>query len=106
MDDEKPTKGNEGSKRSKRKNKLTGSEEQKNSEGQLIVKRGAGVTDLETEDEDGFPVSASQKSEDAIQQPQPETKELRENLTKEDKKTRKDVCEKKRKVKSTNEEGG
>ncbi|KHG01405.1 Peptidyl-prolyl cis-trans isomerase FKBP15-3 -like protein [Gossypium arboreum] len=105
MDDEKPTKGNEESKRSKRKNKLTGSEEQKNSQGQLIVKRGAGVTDLETEDEDGFPVSASQKSEDAIQQPQPETKELRENLTKEDK-TRKDASEKKRKIKNTDEEGG
>ncbi|PPD68857.1 hypothetical protein GOBAR_DD34262 [Gossypium barbadense] len=41
MDDEKPTKGNEESKRSKRKNKLTGTEERKNSQGQLIVKRGA-----------------------------------------------------------------
>ncbi|KAK8686641.1 hypothetical protein V6N13_125664 [Hibiscus sabdariffa] len=101
MDDEKPTSGNDESKRSKRKNKLTGSEEQKNSQPQLVVKRGAGVTDLETEDEDGFPVSASHKSEET----QPETEKQRENLTtEEDKKTIKDVGEKKRKAKSIDEE--
>ncbi|GMI75491.1 FK506 BINDING PROTEIN 53 [Hibiscus trionum] len=101
MDEEKPGNGNEESKRSKRKNKLSGSEEQKNSQHQLIVKRGAGATDLETEDEDGFPVSASHKSEET----QPETEKQRENLiTEEDKKTKKDVSEKKRKVKSIDEE--
>ncbi|KAL4363241.1 hypothetical protein GQ457_04G012620 [Hibiscus cannabinus] len=100
MDDEKPTSGNEESKRSKRKNKLNGSEEQKNSQHQLVVKRGAGVTDLETEDEDGFPVSASHKSEET----QPETEKQRENLTSEEDKAIKDVGEKKRKAKSIDEE--
>ncbi|KAE8678314.1 FK506-binding protein 4 [Hibiscus syriacus] len=105
MDDEKPLSGNEESKQSKKKNKLTSSEEQKNSRCQLIVKRGAVVTDLETEDEDGFPVSASHKSEDAIQQPQPETEKQRGTLTtEEDKRKGKDLSEKKRKVKSIDED--
>ncbi|KAE8705318.1 39 kDa FK506-binding nuclear protein [Hibiscus syriacus] len=99
MDDEKPICGNGESKRSKKKNKLTGSEEQKNLQRQLIAKRGAVETDLETEDEDGFPVSASHKSEDAIQQPKPETL-----TTEEDKRKGKDLSEKKRKVKSIDED--
>ncbi|XWS50666.1 hypothetical protein CRYUN_Cryun12cG0105800 [Craigia yunnanensis] len=106
VDDEKPTNGNVKSKRLKKKIKLTDSEDKNNSQRQLIVKRGAGITVLESEDEDGFPVSASRKSEDAIQDPQPETKKQEEKLTTEEgKKTRKDGSEKKRKVKSIDEDG-
>ncbi|XWS37714.1 hypothetical protein CRYUN_Cryun19dG0068700 [Craigia yunnanensis] len=106
MDDEKPTKGNAESKRLKKKNKLTDSEDKNNSQRQLVVKRGAGMTVLESEDEDGFPVSASRKSEEAIQEPQPETKKRGEKLTTEEgKKIRKDSSEKKRKVKSSDEDG-
>ena len=106
MDDEKPTNGNVESKRLKKKIKLTNSEDKNNSHRQLVVKRGAGMTVLESEDEDGFPVSASHKSEDAIQDPQPETKKQEEKLTTEEgKKKRKDGSEKKRKVKSTDEDG-
>ena len=63
------------------------------------------MTVLESEDEYGFPVFASRKSEEAIQQPQPETEKRREKLTTEEgKKTTKDGSEKKRKVKSTDED--
>ncbi|XP_022738259.1 peptidyl-prolyl cis-trans isomerase FKBP53 [Durio zibethinus] len=106
VDDEKPTNGNVESKRFKKKNQLTGSEDKNDSQRQLVVKRGAGVTVLESEDEDGFPVSASCKTEDAIQQPQPEAEKQREELTTEEgKKTTKDGREKKRKIKSTDEDG-
>ncbi|XWS61037.1 hypothetical protein CRYUN_Cryun07bG0091400 [Craigia yunnanensis] len=106
VDDEEPTNGNAESKRFKKKNKLTVSEDKNNSQHQLVVKKAAGVTVLESEDEDGFPVSASRKSEEAIQQPQPETEKRREKLTTEEgKKTTKDGSDKKRKVKSTDEDG-
>ncbi|XVE64108.1 hypothetical protein DITRI_Ditri07aG0075200 [Diplodiscus trichospermus] len=106
VDDEKPTNGNAESKRLKKKNKLTESEDKNLSQHQLVVKTGAGMTVLESEDEDGFPVSGSHKSEDVIQEPQPETKKQGEKLmTEEGKKERKDGSEKKRKVKSTDEDG-
>ncbi|XVF09706.1 hypothetical protein REPUB_Repub07fG0118400 [Reevesia pubescens] len=106
MDDEKPTNGNGESKRFKKKNKLTDSEDKDNSQHQLFVKRGAGVTVLESEDEDGFPASVSRKSKDAIQESQPETEKQKEKLmTEEGKKTTEDGNEKKRKVKSTDEDG-
>ncbi|WRX19393.1 FKBP-type peptidyl-prolyl cis-trans isomerase domain - like 10, partial [Theobroma cacao] len=106
VDEQKPTNGNVESKRLKKKNKSMDSEARSNSQQQLVVKGGAGVKVLESEDEDGFPVSASHKSEDAIQEPQPETEKQREKITaEEDKKPTKDGSEKKRKVKSTDEDG-
>ncbi|XVF12371.1 hypothetical protein REPUB_Repub08aG0111600 [Reevesia pubescens] len=77
-----------------------------NSQRPLVVRRGGNVTVLESEDEDGFPVSLSRNSEDAIQEPQPEKEKEREKLTTEEAtKPTKDGNEKKRKVKSTDEDG-
>ncbi|XVF53981.1 hypothetical protein PTKIN_Ptkin05aG0144400 [Pterospermum kingtungense] len=101
VDDEKPTE----SKQLKKKNKFTDSEEKNNSQHQL-VKRVAGISVLESEDEDGFPVSATHKSKDAIQEPQQETEKQGEKMkTEEGKKKRKDGSEKKRKAKSSEEDG-
>ncbi|OMO85875.1 hypothetical protein CCACVL1_09947 [Corchorus capsularis] len=106
VDDEKPTNGNVESKRLKKKNKSTDSEDKSNSRSQLVVRNGAAVTVLESEDEDGFPVSVSSKGENAVQESQPETAKQREKvMTEEGKKTTKDGSEKKRKVKSTDEDG-
>ncbi|KAG8381466.1 hypothetical protein BUALT_Bualt06G0124800 [Buddleja alternifolia] len=62
VDDEKPTNENGGSKRAKKKkNQSSTSEDKENSNGQIVVKAGSGVPILESEDEDGFPISARDK---------------------------------------------
>ncbi|KAK1576004.1 hypothetical protein Q3G72_010051 [Acer saccharum] len=56
VDDEKPANSNGQSKRLKKKDKSS------NSERQIVVKSSASVPVLESEDEDGFPISTSHKS--------------------------------------------
>ncbi|KAH7557489.1 hypothetical protein JRO89_XS11G0164300 [Xanthoceras sorbifolium] len=57
VDDEKPSNGNGQSKRLKKKGKSSDSEQQ------IVVKSDTNVPVLESEDEDGFPISTSHKSD-------------------------------------------
>ncbi|KAB2596563.1 peptidyl-prolyl cis-trans isomerase FKBP53 [Pyrus ussuriensis x Pyrus communis] len=61
-DDEKPTNGNSQSKRQVKKNQSNDSEKNTNSQQQIVVKENAGDPVLESEDEDGFPISTKQKT--------------------------------------------
>lgn len=62
IDDEKPANENGTSQRpKKKKNKLSGSDGNDNSPRQIVVKSGSGVPVMESEDEDGFPISSPDK---------------------------------------------
>lgn len=62
IDDEKPANENGSSQRPKKtKNKLSGSDGNDNSQRQIVVKSGTGVPVMESEDEDGFPITSADK---------------------------------------------
>uniref|UniRef100_A0A6N2KL49 peptidylprolyl isomerase n=1 Tax=Salix viminalis TaxID=40686 RepID=A0A6N2KL49_SALVM len=71
-EDDKPTKENGKSKRLKKKKKNLPSdkEDQNNPQQQIVLKRDKGISVLESEDEDGFPMSSSAKSKDTVQEQQ------------------------------------
>ena len=63
VDDEKATSENPGTKQSKKKKQLADSNNEKKGEQQIVVKGTSGTSVLESEDEDGFPVSLSRETE-------------------------------------------
>ncbi|XP_034924427.1 peptidyl-prolyl cis-trans isomerase FKBP53 [Populus alba] len=112
-EDDKPKKENGKSKRIKKKknNQSSDQEDQNNSQQQIVVKRDAGISVLESEDEDGFPISSSAKRKATVQDPQAEingqkdketTQETKKKIDRED---NDDTTGKKRKVKSIDEDG-
>ncbi|KAG6747417.1 hypothetical protein POTOM_049821 [Populus tomentosa] len=112
-EDDKPKKENGKSKRIKKKknNQSSDQEDQNNSQRQIVVKRDAGISVLESEDEDGFPISSSAKRKATVQDPQAEingqkdketTQETKKKIDRED---NDDTTGKKRKVKSIDEDG-
>ncbi|KAJ6889314.1 hypothetical protein NC652_030178 [Populus alba x Populus x berolinensis] len=110
-EDDKPTKENGKSKRLKKKNNQSSDkEDQNNSQQQIVLKRDKGISVLESEDEDGFPISSSAKSKDTVQEQQAEldgqkdketTQETKKKMASEDN----DDTRKKRKVKSVDQDG-
>ncbi|KAH8486420.1 hypothetical protein H0E87_025435 [Populus deltoides] len=113
-EDDKPKKENGKSKRIKKKkknNQPSDQEDQNNSQRQIVLKRDAGISVLESEDEDGFPISSSAKRKVTVQEPQAEingqkdketTQETKKKIDRED---NDDTTGKKRKVKSIDEDG-
>ncbi|CAK9161050.1 unnamed protein product [Ilex paraguariensis] len=90
FDDEKPT--NENGKRSKkRNNRLSGSEDNNDSQRQIVVKCGTAVPVLESEDEDGFPISSPRMSTDTALNAKANAEEI------ENKRTGEEVVKKKEK---------
>ncbi|KAG6753425.1 hypothetical protein POTOM_043493 [Populus tomentosa] len=106
-EDDKPTKENGKSKRLKKKNNQSSDkEDQNNSQRQIVLKRDRGISVLESEDEDGFPISSPAKSKDTVQEQQAEldgqtTQETKKKMASEDN----DDTRKKRKVKSVDQDG-
>ncbi|KAI9384926.1 hypothetical protein POPTR_012G129200v4 [Populus trichocarpa] len=110
-EDDKPTKENGKSKRLKKKNNQSSDkEDQNNSQQQIVLKRDRGISVLESEDEDGFPISSSAKNKDTVQEQQAEldgqkdketTQETKKKMASEDN----DDTRKKRKVKSVDQDG-
>lgn len=104
MDDEKPMNGNDQPKRLKKKDQSS------NSEQQIVVKSGAGVSVLESEDEDGFPISSSCKSKGISQDSQVGEDEVTDKKTSENSEKKKgidssdDGTGKKRKVESVDQD--
>ncbi|KAK9293158.1 hypothetical protein L1049_021145 [Liquidambar formosana] len=91
LEDEKPANGNNRPKRLKKKNQSSESEDNNNSQGQIVVKSGSGVPVLESEDEDGFPISAPHKSNPNVQKAEVEAEEkMDQKTTKETKKSTRD----------------
>ncbi|CAK7337093.1 unnamed protein product [Dovyalis caffra] len=111
-EDDKPTKENAKSKRLKKKNNQSSDrEDQNNSQRQIVLKRDTCISVLESEDEDGFPISSSAKSKVTVQEPQAElngqkdeetTRETNKKIARED---NDDATGKKRKVKSVDQDG-
>ncbi|GAV89419.1 FKBP_C domain-containing protein [Cephalotus follicularis] len=111
-EDGNPATENNQSKRQKEKNQSSDSEDKINSQKQIALKSNSDVTVYESEDEDGFPTSASHKSEAVLQDPNTEVDEVTDNRTSKETKKKKKVKEdsapttsKKRKVKNTDENG-
>lgn len=87
VDDEKPTNENDQFKLSKKKkNHLNEQEDQNNSQKQLVIKKGTGGSVLESEDEDGFPITPSHKSKAIVEEPKAEEDVGKDTRTKEAKK--------------------
>lgn len=82
IEDDKPTNGKSQSKPLLKNNQSNGSEDNTNSQHQ-IVKRGAGVPVLESEDEDGFPISTKNKTN--VEKPESAT-EQKDKVTEKTKK--------------------
>ncbi|KAJ6410698.1 hypothetical protein OIU84_007450 [Salix udensis] len=111
-EDDKPEKVNGKSKRlKKKKNQSSDQEDQNNSQGQIVLKRDEGISVLESEDEDGFPISSSSKRKVTVQEPLAEineqkaketTQETKKKIARED---NDDTSGKKRKVKSIDQDG-
>lgn len=71
MDDEKSNDANGQAKKAK-KNKASDSEDVRNSQRQIVLKRNVGNAVSESEDEDGFPIPTKDKSKVNIQKLEPE----------------------------------
>lgn len=65
VDDEKAANDNGGTKKTKKKKHLANSDNDNKAEQQIVVKENTGSLVLESEDEDGFPVSSSHKKENS-----------------------------------------
>ncbi|KAM1069937.1 hypothetical protein ACFX13_001843 [Malus domestica] len=105
-DGEKPTNGNSQSKRQVKKNQSNDSEKDTNSQQQIVVKENAGVPVLESEDEDGFPISTKQKTN--IEKHEAATEQKDSKITKKTKKKKvKDgeAAGSKRKVEDVQQDG-
>jgi hypothetical protein len=87
VDDDKPTNGN-GQLHRKKKNQSSDSRDHRESQQQIVVKN-RGVSVLESEDEDGFPVSTTHKSNSNIQEPEGEAEQTEEKTTEKTKKKKK-----------------
>lgn len=108
MDDEKPTNGNGQSKRQKKKNQANSSEDKKNSQNQIVVRGETGIPVLESEDEDGFPISTDHESKSNFKNPEAEAKSTDDKKEKTKKKKAQDGDDGnnlKRKVESIDQEG-
>ncbi|KAK9914108.1 hypothetical protein M0R45_037904 [Rubus argutus] len=88
IEDDKPTNGKSQSKPLLKNNQSNGSEDNTNSQHQ-IVKRGAGVPVLESEDEDGFPISTKNKTN--VEKPESATEQKDKVTEKTKKKKAKDA---------------
>ncbi|KAF9668259.1 hypothetical protein SADUNF_Sadunf15G0110400 [Salix dunnii] len=115
-EDDQPEKENGKSKRlkkkkKKKKNQSSDQEDQNNSQGQIVLKRDAGISVLESEDEDGFPISSSSKKTVTVQELLAEINEQKEKETTQETKKKiarednDDTAGKKRKVKSIDQDG-
>ena len=113
-EDDQPEKENGKSKRlkkKKKKNQSSDQEDQNNSQGQIVLKRDAGISVLESEDEDGFPISSSSKRKVTVQEPLAEINERKDKETTQETKKKiarednDDTSGKKRKVKSIDQDG-
>lgn len=80
MEEEKLANGSNQSKRLK-KPQLNESDENKDSQHQIVAKSGNGVQVLESEDEDGFPIAASHKSKSNDQNPASKAEEKTDKIT-------------------------
>ncbi|KAL5811000.1 hypothetical protein ACOSQ4_027568 [Xanthoceras sorbifolium] len=100
VDDEKPSNGNGQSKRLKKKGKSSDSEQQ------IVVKSDTNVPVLESEDEDGFPISTSHKSDGSQVEAEKEiSKRANEDTEKKKAKDSSDNgASKKRKVKTADQD--
>lgn len=87
FDDEKPANEKGKSKQGKKKNPLTTSDNNGNSVQQLIVKSDTGGRILESEDEDGFPISSHHKNNADASSVEGKAEETKDNIT--DKKAKK-----------------
>lgn len=74
VDDEKPTNVNGQFKQLKKKNQSSGSEDNTNSQRQIVIRGDSSVPVLESEDEDGFPISMEHKRKSNLQKPEAEQK--------------------------------
>lgn len=110
VDDDKAANENGGTKQSKKKTQLTDSENDEASRQQIVVKGNTSASVLESEDEDGFPVSSSCKSEPDSENPEADTarrigegkkKKKKKNDTKDDREVAKNL---KRKADADDEE--
>ncbi|KAL5554588.1 hypothetical protein UlMin_041989 [Ulmus minor] len=84
-DEKKPAHGNGQSKRSK-KNQSNGSEDKTNSQHQIVVRGDISVPVLQSEDEDGFPISNKQKGKSNVIKPDAEMKPTDDKTTEKSKK--------------------
>lgn len=102
MDDDKPANGNDQPKHLKKKDQSSESERQ------IVVKNATGVPELESEDEDGFPISTLHKSKATSREAQVAADEENVEKTSEDSEKKKasndQDTRKKRKVKSTGQD--
>ncbi|KAL9412116.1 hypothetical protein AB3S75_045688 [Citrus x aurantiifolia] len=102
IEDDKPMNGNDQPKRLKKKDVSSESERQ------IVVKNATGVPELESEDEDGFPISTSHKSKVTSREAQVMADEENGEKTSEDSEKKKASSDqdtgKKRKVKSTGQD--
>lgn len=87
MDDEKATNGN-GQQKQKKKNRSSDSEDHRESQQQIVVKSHSSPV-LESEDEDGFPVSTEHKSNSSIQKPEAEAEQIEKKASEKTKKKKK-----------------
>ncbi|XP_059452794.1 peptidyl-prolyl cis-trans isomerase FKBP53 [Corylus avellana] len=108
VDDDKPTNGN-GQLHRKKKNKSSDSKDHR--ESQQLVAKNRGVPVLESEDEDGFPVSTTDKSNSNIQEPEGEAEQTEDKTNEKAKKKKKkkakdddDATGLKRKVESVDQD--
>ncbi|PON59959.1 Peptidyl-prolyl cis-trans isomerase, FKBP-type [Trema orientale] len=107
VDDEKPTTKIGQSKQQKKKNQSSGSEDNRDSQQQIIVRRDTAIPVLESEDEDGFPVSNKHESKSNVQKPEVEVKQTEDKVEKTNKKTQDgdSATLLKRKVENIDQEG-
>lgn len=74
MDDDKPESGDGPSKQLKKKNQIANSKDSKISQHQIMASGETGITLLESEDEDGFPISTADKGKSDSQKADVEVK--------------------------------
>ncbi|XP_030948462.1 peptidyl-prolyl cis-trans isomerase FKBP53-like isoform X1 [Quercus lobata] len=89
VDDEKATNGN-GQQKRKKKNRSSDSEDHRESQQQIVVKSHSSPV-LESEDEDGFPVSTEHKSNLNIQKPEAEAEQKEKKASEKTKKKKKKI---------------
>ena len=110
VDEEKPAGGNGQSKRQKKKkNQSNGSEDDTNPQHQIVVRGESGINVLESEDEDGFPISSKNETKFNLQKPKAEVKPTDNKTEKTKKKKAQEygdgTTNLKRKVDNIDEEG-
>ncbi|KDP22389.1 hypothetical protein JCGZ_26220 [Jatropha curcas] len=104
VDEDKPTNGDGRSKQSKkRSNQSSDREDRNNSQQQIVTRKAADTSVLESEDEDGFPIDASQKGKDA-QELDGEKDKLAEETKRKPRDGSGDATGKKRKVESADQD--